>query len=285
MRPSDLHGDGDRTKSTNKQTSCIGIFGAPKSASTFIWRVFLELTGRQGGRYTLDNSGLGLHELDVDRIADQWRQNGAWISHSHVTASPYTLAVIARFDATSIVTVRNLLDTVVSLREEWLRQWQENSANLLPDGSGSVQFLGLVPITSVQHFMASSAKSQTDFVIETVCAWYARFIEGWRIAARKQPDKICLSAYEDLLEGEVAQLFRLAQFANLETTVERVEQACATVKGNKSLANYNIGKRGRGDKTLSSRQVHRVRTILEATGTEKELIRYLTADAAFPNAL
>jgi hypothetical protein len=49
---------------------CIGIFGPPKSASTFVWRIFSDLTGAPASRSTFDQTKnhRGVHELDVSDI-------------------------------------------------------------------------------------------------------------------------------------------------------------------------------------------------------------------------
>lgn len=161
---------------------CIGIFGTPKSASTFVWRIFLDLVGASECRSTFDHtkSHRGLHELDANDIIRQTLRYGKWISHSHVTANPYTLDIVDWLQIVSIVTVRNLLDFIVSQREEWLRQWKLPSTQLLRDGNGSVQFIGLVPIESVQHFMTSDPAAQLDFVIEATAEWCYRNVQGWR---------------------------------------------------------------------------------------------------------
>ena len=256
---------------------CIGIFGTPKSASTFVWRVLLELVEAPESRSTFDQTKnhRGLHELDANDIIRQRLRHGKWISHSHITANPYTLNIIDRLQILSIVTVRNLLDFIVSLREEWLRQWKTLAVQLLHDGSGSVQFLGLIPIESIQHFVSSDSSAQLDFVIETTCEWYFRNIQGWRSAARARPERVCFSVYEDLIQDEVRQLYRLSQFAGLDKPIDRIVHACANVKRDANIANINVGRRGRGRETLNPRQIDRVRSILDAVGSDKELTRYL----------
>jgi Sulfotransferase domain len=261
---------------------CIGIFGTPKSASTFVWRIFLDLAGAPESRSTFDQTKnhRGLHELDVNDIIRQRLRHGKWVSHSHITANPYTLNVVDRLQIVSIVTVRNLLDCIVSLREEWLRQWKTPSSQLLRDGSGSFQFVGLIPIESVQHFLASDSTAQLDFVIETTCEWYFRNVQGWRVAARARPERVCFSVYEDLIRDEVGQLHRLSQFAGLDKSIERIEHACTNLKRDANIANINVGRHGRGRETLSPRQIDRVHSILNAVGADKELTQYLVEGIA-----
>jgi Sulfotransferase domain len=261
---------------------CIGIFGTPKSGSTFVWRVLLDLAGAPESRSTLDQTKnhRGVHELDVNDIIRQRLRHGKWISHSHITANPYTLNIIDRLQIMSIVTVRNLLDFIVSLREEWLRQWKTPS--VLCDASGSVQFVGLIPSESVQHFMSSDPRAQLDFVIETTCEWYFRNVQGWRNAARVRPERVCFSVYEDLIQDEVVQLHRLSQFAGLDQPIERTMHACTNVKRDTNVANINVGRRGRGRETLTPRQIDRVHSILDAVGADKELTRYLVDGIAAP---
>ena len=263
---------------------CVGIFGTPKSASTFVWRIFIDLAGVPASRSTFDHTKnhRGLHELDVNDIIRQRLQHGKWISHSHITANPYTLNVVDRLQIVSIVTVRNFLDFIVSQREEWLRQWKTPSVQLLRDGSGSFQFVGLIPIESVQHFMSSDSTAQLDFVIETTCEWYFRNIQGWRVAARARPERVCFSVYEDLIQDEVGHLQRLSQFAGLDESIERIERACANVKRDANISNINVGRGGRGRETLSPRQIDRVHSILDAVGVDKELTQYLVDGIATP---
>jgi hypothetical protein len=166
----------------------------------------------------------------------------------------------------------------VSLREEWLRQWKTPS--VLCDESGSVQFVGLIPIDGVQRFMSSDTTAQLDFVIETTCEWYFRHIQGWRIAARARPERVCFSVYEDLIQDEVGHLYRLSQFVGLDQSIERIVRACTNVKRDTNFANINIGRTGRGRETLNPRQIDRVRSILDTVGADKEFIRYLVEGVA-----
>jgi hypothetical protein len=261
---------------------CIGIFGTPKSASTFVWRILLDLTGAPESRSTLDQTKnhRGVHELDVNDIIRQRLRHGKWISHSHIAANPYTLNIIDRLQIVAIVTVRNLLDFIVSVREEWLRQWKAPS--VLCDERGSVQFVGLIPIESVQHFMSSDSTAQLDFVIETTCEWCFRNVQGWRNAARARAERVCFSVYEDLIQDEVGQLHRLSRFAGLDQPIERIVHACTNVKRDRNVANINIGRPGRGREMLNPRQIDRIHSILNAVGADKELTRYLVEGIVTP---
>jgi len=140
---------------------------------------------------------------------------------------------------------------------------------------GSFQFVGLIPIESVRHFLASDSRAQLDFVIETTCEWYFRSIQGWRVAARARPERVCFSVYEDLVQDEAGQLHRLSQFAGLDESIERVELACTNVKRDVNFANINVGRPGRGRETLSPRQIDRIYAILDAVGADKALTQYL----------
>ena len=277
MRSDDTIPDQAYWEGRENRPLSIGIFGTPKSASTFVWRIFLDLAGAPESRSTFDQTKnhRGLHELDVNDIVRQRLLHGKWVSHSHITANPYTLNIVDRLQIISIVTVRNLLDCIVSLREEWLRQWNTPSGHILRDGSGSFQFVGLIPIESVRHFLASDSRAQLDFVIETTCEWYFRSIQGWRVAARARPERVCFSVYEDLVQDEAGQLHRLSQFAGLDESIERVELACTNVKRDVNFANINVGRPGRGRETLSPRQIDRIYAILDAVGADKALTQYL----------
>jgi len=108
MRSDDTIPDQAYWEGRENRPLCIGIFGTPKSASTFVWRIFLDLADAPESRSTFDQTKnhRGLHELDVNDIVRQRLRHGKWISHSHITANPYTLSIIDRLQIVSIVTVR-----------------------------------------------------------------------------------------------------------------------------------------------------------------------------------
>ena len=83
---------------------CIGIFGTPKSASTFVWRIFLDLAGALESRSTFDHTKnhRGLHELDVSDIIRQRLQYGKWISHSCSSTTGVAIPIGSHNSALSI---------------------------------------------------------------------------------------------------------------------------------------------------------------------------------------
>ena len=56
MRSDDTIPDQAYWEAQENRPLCVGIFGTPKSASTFVWRIFLDLAGAPESRSTFDQT-------------------------------------------------------------------------------------------------------------------------------------------------------------------------------------------------------------------------------------
>ena len=108
------------------------------------------------------------------------------------------------------------------------------------------RFCGYVPIEIVEQFVNADNAAQLDIVIELACAWYVRFIQSWQAAARTRPVHVRVCKFERLEADELGETARLARFAGLDAPRDEIAAACAKIKADRSVANINVGRSGRG---------------------------------------
>ena len=92
----------------------ILIAAAQKSGSTFFSQILSRLTGLPNHHISDAYKG-GEHELSVDRLKSLAGER--FIALVHTRCSMGTAQRIAEFELRTIFTVRNIFDTVVSLRD------------------------------------------------------------------------------------------------------------------------------------------------------------------------
>jgi hypothetical protein len=105
----------------------IAIFAAPKSASTLVYQVLARLTEYEPVSVLQSTyNGILVNEADLQLAGNMARSKSSFIFREHLLPNPNTLEFLARSGAHLIVITRDFEDIIVSLMEEWERQWRPN---------------------------------------------------------------------------------------------------------------------------------------------------------------
>jgi len=196
------------------------VNGMPKSASTFVTGLVMDMTGLpiSTPHHHNDYLGTGL---------DKWRMRELCVPgsvvHSHLAATPCTLCYFRLFDARPIITVRNIFDA--------LRSYADHVAAAAGADGGSETWL--------------------NFAVMRMAGFYVEFYATWR-QAQEGWDLLWVD-YEQVRSDPDALIDRIAAHLGPATLSEEgIERAraMATPDGmaedRKRLLMMNKGRSGRG---------------------------------------
>jgi len=218
---------------------------------------------RQTGRIRLPEADL--------RMASLIRQTPRpVIAHQHLQPNANTLAFLEESGMQPVIMWRDLADSMVSLCEEWERQWTRGFDQVIADGH-SVQFLGAVPRTIVERFLLADRKGRYEITIDMALPWYCQFISGWRAWHGRADTSSMLVTYEELCADETGTVAKLLKSLDIPVTAG-LEGFLADLKQDKDRANLNVGRAGRGRENLSWRQRKKIARLSNQLGTKDDAL-------------
>jgi hypothetical protein len=245
----------------------VGVFGPPKSASTFIWAALARMLNAEKLMFNIvhpdyPNRQL-LHELDALQMQARAHDARPIVFRLHAMASGNVLTHLDRFCVRSVLCSRNIFDCLVSLREEWVRQW---SVPTSLRGGGEDNFLGRLDASQIRRFLAADDRGKMDIVIELTVVWYLRFYSTWKRAIQNAPHAFAVVRYEDFVGQEEEALSRLLKHLDCPYIPDDLIQVVDHLKKNRNESNLNIGLAGRGKALMTGAQVDRVVAIADTLG-------------------
>jgi hypothetical protein len=251
----------------------VGVFAPPKSASTFVWAVLARLLNADRTVFNTvhpRDGGLQLtHELDSKRMQDRRLQRRSVVFRMHLQASQHTLFHIRELAIRTIVCSRDVFDCLVSLREEWLKQWthREQVEGTRERGTEEA-FLGTIPIPIIERFMSVEPERQIDMVIELATLWYLRFYQSWRCVLERDPGAVCVCRFDELAGASEQVIERVLAFLDYPASGIAISDAISAVMQDRAEANLNVGVAGRGRRMMSAAQIDRVIAIARTMKAE-----------------
>ncbi len=242
------------------------VCAAPKSASTFLVQAMaaaFDLAIASYSHVRVDahgNETLLDQELSYSSILFRKFAIGHSISQLHVTASKRNLEIIRNLGVKCIVTQRNLFDTAVSLRDNFVNTTSADSVlktnNLYAPGHGV--FFRMPPFNERRKARLGSEAEQYDFIIDYLMPWYFQFYGTWMWAERQGDVSIVRIDFNDLTTDPKAVLKQLSGFIGIDIDLMAIDEQIGKIRSNKRTSNFNIGECGRGKKLLSVSQQNRV---------------------------
>jgi len=213
----------------------------PKTGSTFLHSVLVEAADVIGPKLCLSYANeenmlspeFTCSLYHVDKIAQE-----------HIRATPHNLAVVQGFDMQVVVLVRNIFDSLVSMRDM-----------LLSDTRGSVVAL------FQDDLAAMDSESQLEAVITKWAHWQLDFYTSWVRAERNGRVNATFWSYEDLMADKVSSVSRICRENGFDIPQERIAAVVSDVDGDAEKSRRNVGVSGRGQGLLSDRQIDWIRSL------------------------
>jgi hypothetical protein len=213
------------------------LVAAPKSGSTWLTNMLRQLLGWQPTSLvaTWDRRE---QEIDLRRMLE-FPDIDLFSIQQHCRFSGPTRDFIKKFHVQVILQGRNLWDSVVSLRDHFLREST------------------ITPVCYVDRtFLEQPLDRQLDLVIDLAVPWFLNFYASWLTARQAGEVAFCWIDYESLCFDAAGQLRRILDYLGVARSDEKVDEAIGKAIG--AVTRLNVGRVGRGAEVLSQAQKGRI---------------------------
>lgn len=244
------------------------VFCMPKSGSSFVrWalREALQLPDESltGFGSAALNSYFGMNgrEQELDELAvirAVLRSPGGFVAQHHTRYTQFLALQMAAYRLRPIVTIRNVLDSLVSF-DDMMLQWR---AGLLPEEAWTTD-----PYALPQDYVQREPVERYDLLAHTLGLWQIQFLLSWKRCMRQNLVRPLFIRYEvDVLDPErfVATLTR--ELGLTEPQCARLQASAA--KPDQTRSRLNVGRAGRGREKVADKTRRFLRTYAETFGEE-----------------
>lgn len=215
----------------------IFIACVPKSASTFLKNLLVDLTGYRDV-FMVYASGQNEHELYLPTVRESAHTDT--VTQQHCRASDANVQMMQAFDVKPVVLVRNIFDSVMSLHDFYNKGAFFNSY-------------------SREDFQALDDETKIDLLIDNVIPWYFQFVASWSLVEKQRSLDIHWLSYEDLIRNKPSSVQDVLKFYGLGASLKSVEQKIRETESEERKIRFNKGVAGRGKTGLNDRQKERIR--------------------------
>ena len=216
----------------------VWLVAAPKSGSTWLGAMLERVLGWPRVPL-LDCYDRREQEIDV-RMLTLHPDTDIFTPHQHTRASHPTLGIIQQFRIMPVVLVRDLFDTVISLRDHLYREH-----HVMPWAYFDETVYTLDP------------EEQINALIDLVIPWYINFYVSWFYAEKQGTCRFHWMTYQGLKDDHEMCVRRVLEFSGVKRTDEQIAEA---VQG-ASITNTrrNVGMQGRGGQLTDEQRSRIVR--------------------------
>ena len=214
----------------------------PKSGSSWLVNAVRNLSGFMQAQFAnacIENE----QELYLPAVR-YWFKHDV-VVQQHCRASAPNLHLVQAYGMKPVVLVRDLFDTLVSMRDFW--------------DAGAVRNSFLYP-----DWNALDKDAKHDALVRHLAPWYVQFFVSWAMAERKGDVAPLWVRYEDMIPNKPETLFRVAEFCGLGADEAKIARTIAAVDGDKASTRFNKGVAGRGQAAFTDEQKDTVRALTRA---------------------
>lgn len=216
---------------------------APKSGSTFLKNLLTDLT-KFRDVFSVHAGLQNEQDLDLPQLARFARDNT--VTQQHCRATEANVHLMQAFAIRPVVLVRDIFDTVMSLRDFY-------------DG-------GFVYSTFFERedYVRMDPQARLDLLIDYAVPWYFQFVASWqRVTRAARLDTLWLD-YGTLTRDPVATLERVLAFYGMAAGRDVLERVVAERARDTRGNRFNHGVPGRGREGLRPEQRERIIALARA---------------------
>ena len=217
------------------------LVAAPKSGSTWLGTMLESVYGWPRVPL-LDCYDRREQEIDV-RMMTLHPNVDIFSPHQHTRASHPTLGIIQMFRIMPVVLVRDLFDTVISLRDHLYREH-----HIMPWAYFDETIYTLDP------------EEQINALIDLMMPWYINFYVSWFYAEKNGLCRLHWMTYRDLKADPESCVRRVLDFTGVMRSDEVIEAALQASR--QANTRRNVGLQGRGQ-ALTEEQRNRIARFAE----------------------
>jgi hypothetical protein len=233
-----LYSDAFIYRLISKTRKHVFIIAAPKSGSSWASCIFSNLLKWKEAMLT-HNGGRREQEIDIRKLVTVTSRENLFSKHQHCRRSKGTLENIRRARIKPIIQVRDIYDTVISLRDHMTKEDVVMPMAYMDKG---------------WHNM--SLVMQTEFIIDMIIPWYFNFYAGWVTSDLVQNNRAYILTYEKLESDPVKAVYDCCEWIGESVTSLDIVKAVEMAKTKKNRK--NVGVVGRGHRLLTPKQREKI---------------------------
>ncbi len=223
--------------------NCILIAAAQRSGSTYLASILAHYFNCKIV-FPSDASKGGEHELSEYQLYTL--SNRDYVANLHLRCSLAAVRRIETYNLHLIITIRNIFDTIISIKDHIRRVRQD-----VPS-FGSPLIMSYVP-----RQLADDDDDRLEaYILDFVLPWYFSFYSSWINYSSSLP----VIRYEELVTDPRIVLCKVLSRLGLEVDLGRIDSALRMAEA--SDTNKNIGVCGRGTQ-LESKYMNRIKRLAD----------------------
>ncbi|MCI5165372.1 MAG: hypothetical protein D3903_04615 [Candidatus Electrothrix sp. GM3_4] len=213
----------------------IWQFCTPKSASTFLTKILIELWGNECTTgSSVPHWGQRVQEpdfLSVARNLPFYRTNRRYFSgHLHTKNTDFLRSCILCTHAKVIVQTRDLKDTCVSFKDHM-------------DGEGLVNPM---IVSAPSYWSQLTDDEKYLFIAQAYVPWHMDFLKSWEL----YPNKMSIE-FSSVVADTLPLVQDICDYVGIKKSEEEIQRALDKIHGKKDKEiRKNVGIAGRGKKCL-----------------------------------
>lgn len=211
----------------------------PKSASTFLKNLLLNLTGYRD-LFAVYAAGQNEHELYLPTLREF--ANVDTVTQQHCRASDANVHLMQAFGIRPVVLVRNIFDSVMSLVDFYNKGAFRTS-----------YFRNDWPVLDEE--------TKKDLLIENVIPWYFQFVASWDLVEKQKRLEVHWLSYEDLVSDKPSSVTKVLEFYGLGISRRALDQRIGEIESEGRKIRFNKGVTGRGRSGLNDRHKEQIRRL------------------------
>jgi hypothetical protein len=226
------------------------VFCMPKSGSSFIQSALqhslqLPFVSLTSFATPAGSSSFGMNgreqELDELAIVKAMLQHSAgFVAQHHTRCTPYLGCQLQLYRIRPIVTVRNILDCIVSF-DDMMLKWRGNR--------GDQYWMSDPQFALPMDYERRPPQDRYTILVHAFGTWLINFYVSWRRGVRQGiVDPLIIRFEDDVLESE-----RLVEVLSKTFDLDAAQKARLTAfvaSPDKKRARLNVGRKGRGEELL-----------------------------------
>lgn len=239
-----------RDAATRSTAPKYAVFCMPKSGSSFVQSAlrhslqlpFVSLTGFASPSAS-SSFGMNGREQEVDELAvikAALQNPSGFIAQLHTRCTPFLASQLRLYGVRPVVTVRNILDCIVSF-DDMMLKWRGNQ--------GERRWMSDPQFALPLDYERRPSSDRYTVLAHALGTWLINFYVSWRRCIRHGlVDPLLIRYEEDVLEPE--RLMRtMARSLDLDPAQE-ARLAAYVEKPDPQDARLNVGREGRGEELL-----------------------------------
>ena len=217
----------------------IFIAAMPKSASTFLMKALLQVTGFEYRQlcYAYERHEQNLY---LPRLAGAYSKDT--VSREHTKCTKANRRLLEQFEISPVVLVRNIFDVVPSIID-YVKANQHAA----------------IPVAYFDsNFAQLDRTAQIDFVVELAIPWYIHFFVSW-VRAEQSGMDIRWMTYDENVADWVSAVGSILRYNDIAYSSERIRNVISDLSSaSTENIRLNRGIPGRGIAELSNEQRDRI---------------------------